>query len=649
MRISVVIPVLNGEAFLAQAIRAVRNQTLPPAEIIVADNGSTDASIEIARRFGPPVRVMSVPERGATAARIAGYGQTTGDALMFLDADDLIAPDTLRHLASALSVQTGAMACCPWRRYERVGECWRARPASSVPRRPGHDDLAAWLTGWYHPPCSILWSRTAYEAAGGWNPETTINQDGDLVMRALVAGVPLLRASGGLGYYRRLPDGKLSLSAHGESARGLEGRLRVLEGIETRLRDAGRVQAYAAPLAEAYQMIASGCVGDAMAAIRDRAQEGLDRNGGFGAWRTARRTLGRQAGTILRSNMPEKQTAKPGLVAAGSAAKAAFSGNAPLVSVILPTYNRAATLDRAISSVLAQSYGNFELLVIDDGSSDATPAVVGQHSDNRVRYLRQDRNRGVAAARNRGLHGARGDLIAFLDSDDAWMPAKLERQVAQMGRAPAHIGLLYSGLCIRHPSGRVETWTPTARGHVLAEILRHNVVHFGTSSTMIRAEVAETVGGFDTTMPANEDHDYWTRVAHFYDFDFDPEPLAIYDQGDTVSEGAAPKRSLHFQRNMRARDLFVEQHGYESGRLDAIFAFQMDSARRHLEWDEGNVWAGRKLLLKSARAAPAKPLPYVWLALSLLPKGPRARMTATLRHLQQRRARGHYPRPKHET
>lgn len=630
MRISVVIPVLNGEAFLGQAIRAALNQTLPPAEIVVADNGSTDASVGIARGFGPPVRTIQVARRGAAAARAAGTAETTGDALMFLDADDLLAPDTLSHLAAALEGRGAAMACCPWRRYELVGECWRAGPASCPPRRPGQDDLSAWLTGWYHPPCSMLWSRAGYDAAGGWDPSMTVNDDGDLVMRALAVGVPLVRAAGGLGYYRRLPGGRVSLSGQGWSPDGLRARLRVLERVETRLREAGRDRRHAAPLAEAYREVARACAGESP--LLDRARRGIDRNGGFGRLRAARRAFGQAAAPLRRSEPP----APPFRPAPGGPPARPAEDGAPLVSVILPTYNRAATLGRAISSVLAQSYANFELLVIDDGSTDATPALVGAVQDERLRYLRQDSNAGVAAARNRGMKAAKGRLIAFLDSDDAWMPDKLDRQVAQMQAAPGRVGLLYTGLAIRHAGGRVETWRPQARGYVLADILRRNVVHFGTSSTMIRAEAAEVVGGFDTSLPANEDHDYWARIARFYEFDFDPEALTVYDQAGPAP-GAEGKRSARFGRNMSARDLFVERHGFESARLGATFFYQMDSARRHLEWDEGDARAGRRLLLKAARAAPARPLPYVWLALSLLPPRTRTASAAALRRLRQGR------------
>jgi glycosyltransferase involved in cell wall biosynthesis len=629
MRISVVIPVLDGEDFLSQAIRAARNQTLSPVEIIVADNGSRDRSVEIARSFGPSVRVIHVSHRGAAAARASAATEATGDALMFLDADDLMAPDTLAHLAAALKGQDLALACCPWRRYEKVGACWRARPASCVPRRRGDDDLVAWLTGWYHPPCSLLWTRAAYEAAGGWDPSVRINQDGDLVMRALIAGVPLVHANGGVGYYRRLPGGQVSLSGAGRSLKGLEGRLDVLDKIEVLLRESGRAKHYAAPLAEAYHEIAQACTEAGTAAVCDRARLGVARNGGVGGLRAIRRTLRGNDGDLRRQQQPLVSSSH-----AATPARPAPEQTAPLVSIILPTYNRAATLDRAIASVLAQSYKNFELLVIDDGSTDATPALVKAMKDDRIRFLQQDENQGVAAARNRGLSAAKGRLIAFLDSDDAWMPAKLDRQVSLMQSSPERVGLIYTGLVIRQTGGMIDTWTPTARGNVLVDILRRNVVHFGTSSTMIRAEAAEAVGGFDSALPANEDHDYWARIARLYEFDYVPEPLTIYDQGGSVP-GAEAKRSAQFERNMRARDLFVEQHGFEANRLGAAFDYQMNSARRHLEWEEGNPRAGRWLLLKSARIAPTQPLPYVWLTLSLIPRRPRAALVAGLRRLRE--------------
>jgi len=100
----------------------------------------------------------------------------------------------------------------------------------------------------------------------------------------------------------------------------------------------------------------------------------------------------------------------------------------PTVSVIIPTYNRAHLLDRAIRSVLDQTYQDFELIVVDDGSSDPTAEVIATFADPRIYYLRHEKNRGAAAARNTGIEASQGDYVAFLDSDCEWLPKKLLKE-----------------------------------------------------------------------------------------------------------------------------------------------------------------------------------------------------------------------------
>jgi glycosyltransferase involved in cell wall biosynthesis len=108
----------------------------------------------------------------------------------------------------------------------------------------------------------------------------------------------------------------------------------------------------------------------------------------------------------------------------------------PLVSVVIPAFNRADLIGRAIDSVLQQTYAEFEITVVDDASTDNTAAVVGAIQDPRVRYLSSERNAGASAARNMGIHAASGDFVAFLDSDDVWMPNKLELQLSAIRRHP---------------------------------------------------------------------------------------------------------------------------------------------------------------------------------------------------------------------
>jgi glycosyltransferase involved in cell wall biosynthesis len=624
MRVSIVVPVRDGEEFLAPTLRSALNQTTPPAEIVVVDDGSRDRSAEIARGFGAPVRLVTSPGTGACAARIAGARRADGDALMFLDADDLLGPTALEELTAALEARPGSIACCPWRRYELVDGCWLARPASCPPRRPGQDDLAAWISGWYHPPCSVLWSRAAYEASGGWDPAVASNQDGDLMMRALLAGVPLQPTAGGTAYYRRLPGDGVSLSGKRFTRTGLEARLAVLERVERLAAGSGRLAGCRAALAEAYAMLAAAC-GDGFGDLRARAAAGEHRTGG------PRGAIARGLGRLRRRgpSAPLPSVAR----SAPAPDRDPPARGRPLVSVVLPTYDRVDSVRDAIASVLAQTYGDLELLVVDDASRDGTAEAVCAIGDPRLRLLRQPENRGVAAARNRGIAEARGALIAFLDSDDVWAPTKLERQVALVRRRPDRVGLFYTGLHLRE-DGVTKTWTPHARGAVWREMLHDNLVHFATSSVLLRQEAIEAVGGFDESLPAIEDHELWTRIARFYEIDFTPEPLITYVNEDAPSGEA--RRSRRFEANMRARRMYLDRYGAEAAEAGVKHRLHLEAARRHLTAPDGRAGAARLHLLKALRACPGEPRLAFWLAYALLPRGLREGSAPALRSARTR-------------
>ncbi len=629
MRISVVIPVHDGEAFLAQTIRSALNQTRPPDRIVVVDDGSSDRSAAIAKGFASEgVMLIRGHFGGAAAARLAGLKHTDDDALMFLDADDLLGPTVLEELAAVLERNPGAIACCPWMRLERDGGCWLARPASCAPRRPGQDALSAWLTDWYHPPCSVLWSRAAYDASGGWDRDVPVNNDGDLMMRAFLADVALVPTAGGTAYYRRLPDGAVSLSGHRFTRRGLDSRLKVLDRIARRLEQAGRIDRYRSALAEAYGALADDAVkfGDLARRARDAAQiHGGDRLLRRRFWHAVAR---------YRPGGPKPSAA----IATPSPAPDVQPDacTSPLVSVVVPTFNRSDDLARALHSVLAQSYPHFEVLVVDDGSSEDIAGLVANMRDPRLRTLRQSKNRGVAAARNRGMADAAGPLIAFLDSDDEWLPDKLSRQVDLIRQRPPRVGLVYTGVVELGAHNSRTVTIPTARGDVWAEMLHRNVVHYGTSSVMIRREVIETVGHFDETLPAIEDYDYWTRIARFYEFDFVPEALILY-HNEPPAEGAPPaKRSQDFDANMRARQMYLDRYGLEAERAGSLHRFHLDMARRHLELPDGKAGRARLHLLKALRRRPTEPRLHAWMMFALIPRPLRRRIQPQLARLRRR-------------
>ena len=148
----------------------------------------------------------------------------------------------------------------------------------------------------------------------------------------------------------------------------------------------------------------------------------------------------------------------------------------PVVSVIIPTYNRAHLIGRAIRSVLDQTYQDWELIVVDDASTDDIPGIVKGFTDGRVKYIRHDENKGAAAARNTGIQAARGAYIAFLDSDDEWLPEKLERQVQAFESSDAQVGVIYTGTIAVSQSGEAlsDYKAPRFRGYIFRDLLISN-------------------------------------------------------------------------------------------------------------------------------------------------------------------------------
>lgn len=261
MKISVIIPCYNEEAFIGQAIGSVIEQSLPANEIIVVDDGSTDRSAEIAGYFGKPVKVLQGLGEGAPKARNFGAEHAAGEAYMFLDADDVLGPKALESLAACLEQNSSGVVACPWYRLQKIDERWVQRPRTCEPLGAHQDKLSGWLTGWWHPPCSVLWSRTGYERTGGWDPNVTVNQDGDLIMRALVEGTDLQVTNKGAAYYRRLPEEQMtnSLSSKRFTRKGRKSQIYVLKKIAIKLAERDLLDNYRKPLTKAFDKIRLLC------------------------------------------------------------------------------------------------------------------------------------------------------------------------------------------------------------------------------------------------------------------------------------------------------------------------------------------------------------------------------------------------------
>lgn len=198
------------------------------------------------------------------------------------------------------------------------------------------------------------------------------------------------------------------------------------------------------------------------------------------------------------------------------------------VSVVIPTYNYARFLGEAIDSALAQTRPALEVIVVDDGSTDATSEVLAAYGD-RIRVLRQQ-NQGVAAARNAGIAAARGEYLAFLDSDDAWYPQKLERQMPRFERDPS-LGLVHCGSETIDADGRtLATSVAGLEGHVAEALLRldREVIFPLGTSIVVPKRVAVELGGFDVRLPPSEDWDFCYRLTSRYAIGYVAEVLVRY-------------------------------------------------------------------------------------------------------------------------
>lgn len=347
-----------------------------------------------------------------------------------------------------------------------------------------------------------------------------------------------------------------------------------------------------------------------------------------------------------------------------------------LVSVVIPSYNRAYIVGHAIESVLRQTYKNVEVVVIDDGSSDDTKSVVTAF-DERVRYIYQP-NAGIAVARNSGIAAARGEFVAFLDSDDVWLPWKLEAQLSVLRQRP-EIGMIWTDMTavdesgtvveaeylrtfyqasFRHtrieqicePAGMLRAFFPDAprsaaahpvyTGSIHSHMFMGNIVH--TSTVVVRREWARRIGGFDLEMrPAGEDYDFHFRITGCGPVAFIDAPSILY-RVNAEDQVTAPRVVVHIARgNLRTVLRTLEEQGA---------SIRLPRRKINHRVAESYAWLGTELLKTGSRTEAAR---HLWRSLAIRPLQPTTAatlafcflpsplLTATAR--LRRRLRGHHP------
>ena len=254
--ISIITPSYNTEEFIESTIKSVLNQTYPNIEHIIVDDGSRDRSWSIIQRFRDKLKAIQTDHRGGSYARNYGTRLAQGEYIMFLDADDIISPDTICSLLATLESRSNSIAVCKWGRLVKRKGKWIEEPSQVPIYPPGGDPIKGWLTGWFYPTCATLWPRDVYENTGGWDENLSANQDGDLMLRALLNGIRVELADGGKGFYRSHGISRLSVSSDLKSKRAFQSRMLVLEKVAEKLEKLNLVTKYSEALGIAYHKLA---------------------------------------------------------------------------------------------------------------------------------------------------------------------------------------------------------------------------------------------------------------------------------------------------------------------------------------------------------------------------------------------------------
>jgi glycosyltransferase involved in cell wall biosynthesis len=280
----------------------------------------------------------------------------------------------------------------------------------------------------------------------------------------------------------------------------------------------------------------------------------------------------------------------------------------PLISVIIPTYNRAHCIDEAIQSVLAQTAQNWELLVIDDGSTDKTAEVLAKYGD-KIRAIKQA-NSGPSAARNLGARSARGKFLAFLDSDDKWLPDKLAEQINLM----SHEGVIFSatnwqgkddtlGITAFDSMPFTDPWICTEPADFVSRIGGHNVM---LSSWLVKRDILLSLGGFDCSADPAEDNHLLFRLSFKGHFALTKKVLLLRETGVDDVKLSRPGADLKYHRKVvrsmclaagNARMLAFRHPKKIQRQFSRLFAYYL---RREMEIAamDGNYWAARRRALE---------------------------------------------------
>jgi glycosyltransferase involved in cell wall biosynthesis len=529
-RVSVIMPVYNGDRDIRQAIESVGYQSYQDWELIVIDDGSTDKTRQILAPYGDVIRDIYQENQGVSTARNRGIQEAKGELIAFLDSDDYFLPDKLAEQVACFDAQPQlAIVNSGWQLVNPIGTkiadatMWELCPKL---------DLETWIVWKPVLPSAMIVSRKWLILAGGFDPKLSTVEDIDLVLRIARLGGESVWLEKITVCYRQHQN-----SATSKTLENVENLAQSFDFIYDRffsqelpehIRELEGEARYKYLVWLAWQFY--------QAQFPLKTIEYLEKSLFYSPFPPVETvynwichfdgysiSYGYPLDTYSLSNMPEWKELIEQVISDRAYLQAAEKNpiystkhrisskeKTPQVSVIIPTYNSEHYIKDAIESVLNQTYQDYEIIVIDDGSTDNTRQILEPYQ-GKINYIYQ-KNQGVSHARNRGLLEAKGELIAFLDADDFFLPEKLTEQVACFATQP-DLGIVTSGWRLVNETGEnlsdVEPWKYCPKLDLENWIIWKPVL---PSAMMFSRKWLQLGGGFNPDLKAAEDTDLVLRL-----------------------------------------------------------------------------------------------------------------------------------------
>ncbi|MCC3428674.1 MULTISPECIES: glycosyltransferase [unclassified Microcoleus] len=570
-QVSVIIAAYNGSRYIVQAVESVLCQTFTDLEIIVVDDGSTDETHQVLQPYFDRIRYVYQENAGVAAARNRGIQESKGEFIAFLDQDDFFLPDKLAAQISLFRQQLSlGIVNSGWRIVNQQGDkisdikAWEYFPKLN---------LETWIVQMPVLPSAMMFSRQWLELAGGFNSEFDSVDDSDLVLRLALLGceaawLPQVTVS-----YRQ-HDQNVSIKKALKQANlfiTLKQQFFAKPDLPQHIRELENPAFYEALTWMAWQLYYSNYPVEAVEFFQKSIQYSpYPLRPTVTDWQKRLSAIAQTYGVTIDfqslRNLPEWKKIMASIP----------TSKTPRVSVIIPAYNCEHYITRAVESAVNQTYQNWEIIVVDDGSTDNTRQTLEPYRDV-IQYVYQE-NQGAAKARNRACEMAKGEFLAFLDADDFFLPEKLAKQIACFEADPT-LGMVQNGWLMVDETGKdiypVMPWEDTPNLDLESFVLHKSV---RPSAMMVRREWWERLGGFDHRFPPTEDLDFALRLGlKGCKCAWLKEILTCYRQHDSnlMSGG---------EKVMKSMEIVMEQFFAQPNLPDRIRQLQKAERYKSLVW-----------------------------------------------------------------